>query len=260
MRRFLARLFFAAFVFVPAQALAQSPFDGTWVMNSDTVQQPNKTQTLILDKGMFCCVLSQKSITADGQDHQLPAYAGADTASARVIDANTVEVVAKKADRAMFTTTYTVSQNGEGLTEVFNDTAESEAVTTETLYHRVKRGSPDSHAISGLWRAYQTKKSRNGSIVKYKCTAQGFSAETPLGEKYYGKFDGQFYPTVDDPYHTMASVRLINSNTVEMTQKRERRIIGVMRLTVAPDGKTLNVLYRSKLNNSSTSYEMQKQQ
>ena len=43
----------------------------------------------------------------------------------------------------------------------------------------------------------------NGSIITYRRTADGFSAETPLGENFDAKFDGNFYLVEDDP-HTLS--------------------------------------------------------
>jgi hypothetical protein len=62
------------------------------------------------------------------------------------------------------------------------DTTEAEAVTTTIHFHRMKMGPAGAHAISGRWRAYRIEKSPNSLIIKYKCTAEGFSAEAPLGE------------------------------------------------------------------------------
>jgi hypothetical protein len=103
------------------------------------------------------------------------------------------------------------------------------------------------------------KRSKNGSIIKYKCTADGFSAETPLGEKFDAKFDGKFYPVEDDPGHTMVSLKLINANTVEQTGKRDGKIVSVMRLTVSPDGKSIHGVWESKEGNASNDFDMRKQ-
>jgi hypothetical protein len=248
-----------AMLFMPGAMCAQSPFDGTWVINSDSAQLPEKPEVYVLAEGTFCCFLTVSKVEADGHDHQVVASAYADTESVRVVDARTVEVIAKKDKKVMYTETYAVSADANTLTNMSKDTTETEAVTVETVYRRVDKGPPGSHAISGSWRAYKSKRSKNGSVIKYKCTADGFSAETPLGEKYDGKFDGQFYPTEDDPGHTMASVKLINPNTVELTQKREGKLIGILRLTVSPDGKSIHSTFESKLNNTSSSFEMQKQ-
>ncbi len=248
-----------AMLIMPGALCAQSPFDGTWVINSDSAQLSEKPEVYVLSDGIFCCFLTVSKVKADGQDHKVVPSAYADAESGRIVGAHTVEVIAKKNDKVMYTETYAVSADANILTNTSKDTTEAEAVTVETIYQRVDKRPSGSHAISGSWRAYKTKKSRNGSIIKYKCTKDGFSAETPLGEKYYGKFDGQFYPTEDDPGHTLASAKLLNPNTVELTQKREGKISGILRLTVAPDGKSIHRMFVRKPDNAVSTFGMEKE-
>ena len=84
------------------------------------------------------------------------------------------------------------------------------------------------------------------------------SAETPLGENFDAKFDGNFYPVEDDPAQTMVMLRLLSPNTVEQTTKRDGKVVAVLRLTVAPDGKTIHAAYENKENGTTTRSEMRK--
>jgi hypothetical protein len=103
------------------------------------------------------------------------------------------------------------------------------------------------------------EKSPNSLIIRYKCTAEGFSAETPLGEKYDAKFDGKFVLTEDDPGQTMVAVRRINERTVETTIKRGDQIAGGSRLTVSADGRTLYGVYFDASGKQTSSVVMHKQ-
>jgi hypothetical protein len=96
-------------------------------------------------------------------------------------------------------------------------------------------------------------------IIKYKCTADGFSARTLLGEGFNAKFDGKDYPVEDDPAHGMVSVKLLSPNTVEQANKRDGKVVGVLLLTVAPDGETIHTTYEDKEANTTTTSEMRKQ-
>jgi len=93
----------------------------------------------------------------------------------------------------------------------------------------------------------------------YKCTPDGFSAETPLGERFDAKFDEKEYPLEDDPGHTMVSVKLLNSSSVEITSKRNGKVVGILHVSVAPNGKSIHVVFENKESNTTSSYEMQKQ-
>jgi hypothetical protein len=239
-------------------AFAQSPFDGTWIIDSDSMTMPEKPMVYLVGDGMIRGVscAGNVGIKADGDDQKIPQGSDWDTANARIVDANTVEISCKKAGKTMYTEIDTVSPDGNMLTQMIKDTTEA---TIETLSRRVEKGPDGAHAVSGSWRTYKVKRSENGSTLKYKCTADGFSAETPLGEKFDAKFDGKFYPVEDDPGHTMVSLKLINANTVEQTGKRDGKIISVMRLTVSPDGKSIHGVRENKEDNTSGSFDMRKQ-
>ena len=226
------------------RAWSQSPFDGTWTLDPPVPQKPIEYS---LANGIFrCSEWANVEVKADGIDHAVAENDYWDTLNVRQLDPRTVELVAKKAGKTMFMEFTSVSPDGSTLTQVIKDSTEADTVTTETLAHRLAKGPPEAHAISGSWRAYQTNRSGNGSLITYKCTKQAFSAETPLGEKYTAKFDGQFYPVEDDPGHTLVAAKLLNPNTVELTHKRKDKIVSVARMTVAPDGKSIHVVFENK--------------
>jgi hypothetical protein len=241
----------------PAVLLAQSPFDGTWIIDSNKTQPPEKPAKYLLADGKFQWGNTQ--IKANGLDQKVPETGYWDTVSVRAVDDHTVEIVSRKAGKTMYTETDTVSRDGATLVQVQQDTTEAQAVTIETRSKRLDNGPPGSHAISGSWRAYKITRSENGSTVKYHCTADGFSAETPLGEKFDAKFDGKDYPVEDDPAHTMVSVKLLSPNTVEQTNKRNGKVVSILRMTVAADGETIHVTYQDVEATTATTSEMRKQ-
>jgi len=245
----------------PAAAFAQSPFDGTWLVNSGTAQLPQKPVVYLLAHGKFRCsnCMADREIQADGRDQKVAETSYWDTVSVRVVDARTVELIAKKAGRTMFTELDTISADGNTLTQVVRDTTEREAVTIETRSRRIENGPAGSHAISGSWRVYQSSRSRNGSLIRYKCTVDGFSAETPLGERYNAKFDGKDYPVEDDPGNTMVSVKRISPTSVEVTSKRNGKVVGISHMSVAPGGQSIHVVFENKEAGTTTTFDMQKQ-
>ena len=247
-------------LFSPLLAFAQSPFDGTWVIDTNA-QLPQKPTEYLLAKGMFRCVGCNASpeIKADGHDQKVGETGYWDTESVRVVDTQTVEIVSKKAGKTMFAEVDTVSPDGGTLTQLIKDTTEAEPVTIEILSRRVAPGPRSAHALSGSWQAYKIDRSRNGSTITYKCTADGFSAETPLGERFDAKFDGRDYPIEDDPGHTTVSVKLLSQSAVDVTSKRNGKVVGILHLVVLPGGKSINVVFENRESNTESSYQMQKQ-
>jgi hypothetical protein len=242
----------------PTVALGQSPFDGTWLF---TAQLPPEPSVYLLAKGMFRCssCLPNMEIAADGDDHKVAGSAYWDTVNVQIVDAHTVVFIAKKAGKTMFTEIDAVSPDRSTLAQLIKDTTEAATVTIETRYRRIAKAPEGSHAISGSWRADETHRSRNGSITQYKCTADGFRAETPLGEKFYAKFDGKDYPVEDDPGGTMVSAKRLSPDTVELTSKRNGQAVAIKQMSVAPGGKSIHVVVKSEDGGTIGIFDLQKQ-
>ena len=253
MKRLIALLLFS-----PAASLSQSLFDGTWLF---TAPLPQKPAVYSLAKGMFRCsgCLPNMEIKADGDDHKVAETDYWDTVNLQTVDDHTVIFIAKKAGKATFTEVDAVSPDGSTLTQLVKDTTEAETVTIETRSRRSGKGPAGSHAVSGSWRAYKTSRSRNGSISQYKCTAEGFSAETPLGEKFNAKFDGKDYPVEDDPGGTMVSAKLLSPDTVELTSKRNGKVVAIKQMSVTPGGKSIHVVFKNDEGETMTTFDLKKQ-
>lgn len=246
------------FLLSPAISFSQSPFDGTWLF---TAQLPSQPAVYLLAKGMFRCsgCLPNTEIEADGNDHKVAEATYWDTVNLQIVDAHTLVFIAKKAGKTMFTEVDAVSPDGATLTQLVKDTTEAETVTIETRNRRVAKAPSGAHVVSGSWRAYRTNRSRNGSITRYKCTADGFSAETPLGEKFEAKFDGKDYPVEDDPGHTMVAARLLSPDEVELTSRRDGKVVAIKQMSVVPGGKSIHVVFKNEAGEIITTFDLQKQ-
>ena len=244
-------------LFSPA-AFGQSPFDGTWRFFPPL---PKKPAVYLLTKGVLHCsgCIANIEIKADGDDHKVAATAYWDTVNVQVVNESTVEIIAKKAGKIMFTEVDAMSSDGRTLTQLVKDTTEVETVTMETRNRRIDEKPIGSHAISGSWQAYKTNRSRNGSISRYRCTENGFSAETPLGEKFNAKFDGKDYPVEDDPGATMVSAKLLGPKMVELTSKRNGKVVAVKRMSVVAGGKVIHVVFESKESNTTTTFDLRRE-
>ena len=248
-------------VLLGAASFAQSPFDGTW-LNKAGAQLPQGPSSYSLTQDTFrcSCAIGNIEIKPDGYDHKTAETDYWDAINVQAVDARTIVIIAKKGGRTMFTEVDSLSPDGNTLTQIVKDTTEAETVTLETRNKREENGPAGDHAVSGSWRAFKASRSRNGSLIKYKCTKDAFTAESPLGEKYTAKFDGNFYPVEDDPGHTMVSAKLIDARTVELTSKRDGKIVSISRLSVAADGNTIHAVFENKASGSKTDFDFEKQQ
>jgi hypothetical protein len=257
MKKFLMFL-----LFVPGMLFAQSPFDGTWMTKLDTAQFPKKPDSYVINKGVYLCssCTPKIDVKADGTDQKVTGHPYFDTIAVRVVDDSSIEQTQKKDGKTMYTETDTVSSDGKTMTSKFKDESESKPVTGEVTYSRVSKGPQGAHAMSGSWHVEKVNTiSDNGLTVTYQTTSDGLKMADPNGATYDAKFDGKDYEVKGDPGHTMVSLKRINANTIEESDKHDGKVDSVVRLTVSPDGKSMNVVYQNKKAGTTTTYKMEKQ-
>lgn len=73
----------------------------------------------------------------------------------------------------------------------------------------------------------------------YKLEATGTDSNgKPIHEQYTAKFDGKDYPATGFPNADSVSVRRIDANTIETTQKKDGKIVMLILSKVSKGGKT----------------------
>jgi hypothetical protein len=119
---------------------------------------------------------------------------------------------------------------------------------------RVAKGSAGSHAMSGSWLPEKADiTSQNGMTFTCKTTGDGMSVTTSMGDSYTAKFDGKDYPYKGNPGITSVSMKRINPNTIEETDKKDGKAISTQRMTISPNGRTITlVMHDLKRNDTAT--------
>lgn len=258
----MKKLVLALLLMAPVALFAQSPFDGTWMTKLDTAQFPQKPDRFTLNKGMYECwtCIPEVKVKADGTDQKVTGHAYYDTIAVRVVDDHTVEITRKKDGKVMFVNNDIVSADGNSMTSKFNDTSEQKPVTGEMTFTKIGKGPVGSHPLSGSWRVAKVNSvSDNGLTLTFKATADGLQMSDTNGASYDAKFDGKEVPMSGDPGNTMISLKRIDANTIEETDKRKGKVVGVTKMTVSSDGKTMNVEYNDTQQGTTTTYKMEKQ-
>jgi hypothetical protein len=92
--------------------------------------------------------------------------------------------------------------------------------------------------------------SENGLLITYKVDGDTLNMTTPTGQSYSAKLDGTEAPYKGDPGTTGVSVKRINKNEIEETDKRDGKVTGVSHMTVSADGKTMKIVWVDKLHGS----------
>jgi hypothetical protein len=257
----MKKLMFVMTLLASGVLFAQTPFDGTWITKLDTAKFPTKPDKYSLSNNMYECLtcVPKVSVKADGTEQKVTGHPYFDTIAVKVVDASSVEIIQKKDGKVMYTDTATVSSDGNTLDDKFTDTTGTQPVTGEVTSKRVAAGPSGSHALSGSWRTEKVNTvSDNGLTVTYQGTENGLKMSDQNGNSYDAKFDGKDYPINGDPGHTMVSLKRVGNDTIEETDKRGRKVVGVFRITVSADGKSIAAEYNDKEHGTKTSFTMEK--
>lgn len=253
-----------ASVLLPVLATAQSALDGTWKADLSKSQLPKKPEVFLLQDGMYECktCVPPIRIKADGHDQNVSGHPYYDTMSIKIIDARSIATTRNKNGKTVSTDKMTVTADGSTASLEFTDSSATNAdpVTGTVEMSRVANGPAGSHAISGSWRTTKLANiSNNGITLTYKTQGDILSMTTPTGQSYATKLDGTDAPYKGDPGTTSVSVKLIDKNTFEETDKRGGKVISVARMVVAANGKTLTIVVDDKLHGTTAQYVAEKQ-
>jgi hypothetical protein len=252
-----------AALLLPAQARAQSAFDGTWKIDVNQTQLPTKPGVYVLLNGTYHCrtCIPPIDVRADGLDHKVAGDSCYDTVSIRVLDDRTVQETDKNDGRIVHTERITVAPDGNTAVWEFADSCDpkGEEVTWKQISVRVAKGPVGSHPISGSWRAMRIVNSSENLTASMKLEGDNFSFADSTGQSYTAKLDGPDVPFNGDANKTMVSVKRLADDTLEETDKRAGKVVSVTRFTVSADGRTLNVAISDKLQGSSVQLVAEKQ-
>ena len=248
----------------PAPAAAQSVFDGAWKIDMNKVDFPKKPDIFLLQGGMYTCksCAPPYTIKADGTDQSVSGHPYFDSAAIKVVNDHEIQETDKKSGQVVATSTSTVTPDGSTLMVEFKDSSNTNGgppVTGKGKATRAAKGPAGSHAISGSWQTTKLEGiSDNAVIWTYKVTGDQITMTNPTGQSYTAKLNGGDAPMKGDPGVTSVSVKMMG-NTLEETDKRDGKVIGVFKVTVAADGKTAKASFDDKLQNRTTDFTATKQ-
>jgi len=234
-------------VLFPLAAFAESPFDGTWVMKEDSMQFDQKPYVISLAKGTYenRSAVPPVKVKADGTDQPVKGHAAYDTIAVSPADAQAVEITQKKAGKVIGKGTYTVSSDGNTLTQKWTDSSGTEPVSGETTFTRVGAAPKDANPVSGSWKVVKRSSEANARTMTYKSTGDGMTMTTPNGQNYTAKFDGKPVKMENDPANTEVSLKKVDAHTFVETYHQLGKVTEIDHMTVSPDGKTMKVSWEA---------------
>ncbi len=81
----------------------------------------------------------------------------------------------------------------------------------------------------------------------------------PTGESYQARIGGPAVPIHGDSAGTMIAVRRLGPATLQETSMRGGKTVSVTTMTLARDGKTMDVVNENKVQGTRMSYKSKKQ-
>ena len=232
------------------------------MMKLDTAKLPTKPDKYTVSNNKYECLtcVPKVDVKADGTDQKVTGHPYYDTVAVHVVDASSIEIIEKKDGKVMYTDKETVSTDGKTLNDKFTDNNRNPGRDRGDHVHAGGRGT--GRLARDIWsvaREQVQHMSSNGLTVTYQGTADGLKMSDQNGNSYDAKFDGKDYPINGDPGHTMVSVKRIGKDTIEETDKRDGKIVGVYRMTISSDGKSIHAEYNDKEHGTTMSFTMEKQ-
>lgn len=135
----------------------------------------------------------------------------------------------------------------------------SATISFEATAKRSGAAPAGVHATSGQWIIQKQSGSDNALLTTYKTNGDQFTMTSPTGESYAAKFDGTDYPATGTHYYNAVSLKKINANTIEETDKRDGKVVDVSTMTVAANGKTMTVVDNDKVTGRTSTFVAKKQ-
>jgi hypothetical protein len=235
---------------------SQSPFDGTWRLNPASAKFTPKPFTSYTSQGWFHCVSCTPpfDVAADGQDHAVSGHAFS-TVSVTLVDAHTIKFVYKKDGRVTGDELDSVSPDGKIMTSATSNYPANGQVTHATAkLKRVGVLSLGVHATSGNWQVLNFTDTENDLLTTYTTNGDELTMTDPTGDSYTAKFDGSDYPYKGNYGVNAVSLKRIDARTIEETDKRDGTVVGVYKMTISPDGKSMTIVAHDPRNDTTSTF------
>ncbi len=258
----MQKLLLAVAIVFPSMLLAQNPFDGTWKTIFDQSTLSPKPTSFSVSKGIYDAftAVPEIHVKADGQDQPVSGHPY-NTVAVTEVDAHTVQIIYKKDGKTIRELTYSATADGRTLTYKSKSHApgSDQITTTEATMERVGEAPSGANATSGSWRSQKRSASENELLATYRRSGDGLTFSKPAGEAWTARPDGKDYPVKGSYSIDAVSLKQINGREIEVSYKREGKLIEVDKITISTDGRKMTRVAESKLTGRVSIYVAEKQ-
>lgn len=248
---------------VPACALAQSAFNGTWKTNVSSIKSGGEPLVIHLKDGMYTDNGHPPvKVKADGTDHAVAGHPGYDSVAIEVLNDHSIKETEKKDGKVVSTVTVTVTPDGKIANYEYTSYTSTGPVTGKGVAERVAKGATGSNAVAGTWKFGRMEDaSANGMTATYMVDGDDISFSTPTGDAYTAKINGKAVPFTSGmgaPGITVA-VKRMGKDSLRETWYRDGKETNQDTMTISADGKTMKTISRNLKNHTHGSSVAEKQ-
>jgi hypothetical protein len=229
----LAAIFSSASV-----ALAQARFSGTWKIDVSSIPVDRANLVWLLQNGRYRCesCIPPINVRADGKDQPTPGHQY-DSISVQILNSRAVRLIEKKDGRIVSNELFVVSADGNSVTDRFGNW-----IVTSS---RVAPGPAGAHALSGTWRTVRRgSASDRGLLISITLRRYTITMSRLTGQSYTAQLDGTRAPYKGEPGISSVSVRSLTASALEEIDYLGGRAVTSTRMTLSPDGKSMQIAER----------------
>lgn len=240
---------------VPACALAQSAFDGTWVTQLSSVKGMGKPFVIHLKDGIYACNCTPPiKVKADGEDHAVSGHPGYNSIAVKVLNDHSIQETDKQDGKVMSISTVTVAPDGKTATYEFTDSSGTTPVTGKAVVNHVATGAKGSNAVAGSWKfGHWESMSDNGRTFTYKVDGNAISYSDPSGYAYTAEIGGKAVPFTGGGMSGMTvSVMKHGKDGLRETYMHDGKVYRTATLSVSANGKALKTVDHDPRNDRTT--------
>ena len=250
---------------IATPALADSPFDGTWRVDTTAIKISAKPDVFSITNGTYRCQTCKPTayaIPADGKFHAVAGRPYWDDLAVTVVDPKTVKYQFRKGGKVISENTSSLSADGNTLRYKSRNTnnGAGAAVDAESSMTRVGQAPKGAHAISGSWNpAPPTSVSNNALTMDMKLDGDTLTMKSELGETLVAKMGGPYALNAGDPGKTMTKVERVSATAFRLTDMSAGKVTQVSTYTLSPDGRSIAGNWRDPRDGSTGSWVARKQ-
>ena len=145
--------------------------------------------------------------------------------------------VEKKKGEIVSDEKFSLSDDGKTATDEFGN--------WKLTLTRVGKAPAGAHGLSGSWKPVKMEAvSERELLASYKLEGDVFSMSRPTGQSFVAKIGGGDGVYRGDAEIDRVAVRKVGAGIFEETDKKNGKVVGVTILTLAADGKSMEVVVR----------------